>query len=331
MPLAWCRGGTEIPAAEPGRQGWRPWRIRSRERREANMLSPGSRPGARADFFKGHGLGNDYLVFEEGEDWVLTPEAVRQVCDRWRGVGGDGIVLLLGGGGEEPRRLRMFNPDGSEFERSGNGLRILAAFLARRGSVGSDPFRVEVGGDEVELTVHANTGSLFDVSVAMGRARVGPQAVGLDPSTLDPEGRFPGPDGEALDIVPVSVGNPHLVVLGQPPSEEALHRLGPYLATHPALVRGANVQLANMEAPGVCGAMIWERGVGRTTASGTSSCAVAVAMVHRGLQEPGTITVRQEGGALSVTVGPEGDVVLRGPVEEVLEGRLVGLPPAAFR
>lgn len=291
------------------------------------MLTQERRPGARADFFKGHGLGNDYLVFEEGDDWVLTPDAVRRVCDRWRGVGGDGIVLLLSGGVEKVRRLRMFNPDGSEFERSGNGLRIVAAFLARRGRVGAEPFHVRVGGDEVELTVHARTGSLYDVSVAMGRAIVGPKAVGLDPSALDQDGCVLGPEGEALDIVPVSVGNPHLVVLGQPLSEETLLRLGPFLETHPALARGANVQLASPEAPGVCEAMIWERGVGRTTASGTSSCAVAVAMVHRGLQAPGSLTVRQEGGELSVTVDPVGDVVLRGPVEEVLEGRLVRLPP----
>jgi diaminopimelate epimerase len=289
------------------------------------MLTQGQRPGARADFFKGHGLGNDYLVFEEGDAWVLTPEAVRRVCDRWTGVGGDGIVLLLGRGADGVCGLRMFNPDGSEFERSGNGLRILAAFLARGGRVGTEPFRVRVGGDEVELTVHARSGSLYDVSVDMGRASVGPRAVGLDPSALDRHGRFPGPSGEALDIVPVSVGNPHLVVLGQPPSEDVLLRLGPYLEAHPALARGANVQLASKEAPGVCGAMIWERGVGRTTASGTSSCAVAVAMVHRGLQAPGSLTVRQDGGELYVTVSSEGDVVLRGPVEDVLEGRLLGL------
>lgn len=297
---------------------------RRNERRK--MLTQGRRPGAVADFFKGHGLGNDYLVFEEGDSWTLTEEAIRRVCDRWRGVGGDGIVLLLGRGTGEVWPLRMFNPDGSEFERSGNGLRILAAFLARRGRVGADPFRVQVGGDEVELTVHARTGSVYDVSVAMGRASVGAHAVGLDPSILDRDGRFPGPGGEALDIVPVSVGNPHMVVLGQPPSEEVLLRLGPYLETHPALARGANVQLAGSESPGVCTAMIWERGVGRTAASGTSSCAVAVAMVHRGIEGPGSLTVRQHGGDLQVRVSPEGDVVLRGPVEEVLEGRLVNLP-----
>jgi diaminopimelate epimerase len=289
------------------------------------MFIEGGPPGAGADFFKAHGLGNDYLVFEEGHDWVLTPRAIRHVCDRWRGVGSDGIVLLLESGAGEARRLRMFNPDGSEFERSGNGLRVAAAFLARRGRVGGDPFRVHVGGDEVELTVHTRSGPVYDVSVAMGRAVVGPRAVGMGPSFLDARGRCAGPDGEELDIVPVSVGNPHLVVLGQTLSEDALLRLGPFLSAHPAVARGANVQLATVEGPGVCRALIWERGVGRTSASGTSSCAVAVAMVHRGLQLPGTIIVRQEGGELSVVVDSEGSVLLRGPVEEVMEGRLSGV------
>ncbi|MCH7553940.1 MAG: hypothetical protein IIC82_08090, partial [Chloroflexi bacterium] len=90
------------------------------------------RPRAAAGFFKGHGLGNDYIVVEEGDAWPLSDAAIRAVCDRWRGPGSDGIVVLLRSAGP-PYLLRMFNPDGSEFERSGNGLRILAAYLASLG------------------------------------------------------------------------------------------------------------------------------------------------------------------------------------------------------
>lgn len=280
------------------------------------------RPLAAAGFYKAHGLGNDYLVFEEGSGWTLSPSAVRIVCDRYRGPGGDGIVVLLRTSLGAVPRLRMFNPDGSEFERSGNGLRILAAFLARRGRVDDTPFVVEVGGDRVTLTVHAIRGPLYDVSVGMGRARVGPEAVGLDPSALDPAGRMHGPDGEALDVVPVSVGNPHLVVLADDPDDDALRRVGPFLSTHPALSGGANVQLARVTGSTSCRALIWERGVGRTSASGTSSCAVAVAAVSRGLLPPGDVTVHMDGGDLQVSVSSTLDVVLRGPVEEVCEGTL---------
>lgn len=295
-----------------------------------NAAEPG-RPTGAAGFYKAHGLGNDYLVFEEGGAWALTPEAVRRVCDRYRGPGGDGIVLLLRGAQGEVPRLRMFNPDGSEFERSGNGLRVLASYLARRARVDTTPFQVEVGGDRVTLTVHATRGSLHDVSVAMGRARVGPAAVGMDTSALDARGHLAGPDGEALDVVPVSVGNPHLVVLTDAVNDETLRRIGPFLTAHAALAAGANVQLARVVGPGSCRALIWERGVGRTSASGTSSCAVAVAAVSRGLLPPGTVTVHMDGGDLQVHVTDGLEVALRGPVEEVCDGVLTegfvsGLP-----
>lgn len=282
----------------------------------------GPRPTAGATFYKAHGLGNDYLVFEEGDAWPLTPGNVARVCDRFRGPGGDGIVLLHPARPSGVFGLRMFNPDGSEFERSGNGLRVLASWLARTGRVGGAPFSVEVGGDEVAMTVHGVRGALHDVSVEMGRARVGPAAVSLDPSALDDAGRLAGPDGERLDVTLVSVGNPHLVVWRPEPDLAELARLGPFLTAHPALEHGANVQLARPDGPGRCRALIWERGVGRTSASGTSSCAVAVASVVRGLHPAGPITVVMEGGRLEVGVTPELDVVLRGPVEEVCEGAL---------
>lgn len=284
------------------------------------------RPKAGASFYKAHGLGNDYLVFEEGDAWTLTPAAVEAVCERFRGPGGDGIVLLLGSESERgatgPFRLRMFNPDGSEFERSGNGLRVLASYLARRRWVGNDTFAVEVGGDRVEMTVHSVRGTVYDVSAEMGKALVGPGAVELDPTALDGDGLLPGPGGELLDLTPVAVGNPHMVVWRDAPDDVELRQIGPFVTAHPALAHGANVQLAKVVGPRACRAFIWERGVGRTSASGTSSCAVATAAVVRGDVEPGTITVHMDGGDLQVDVSANLDVILRGPVEEVFEGAL---------
>lgn len=288
----------------------------------------GPRPRAGAAYFKAHGLGNDYLVFEEGDAWTLTDAAVQRVCHRWRGVGSDGIVLLLRDRGQGTFRLRMFNPDGSEFERSGNGLRILASHLARAGAVDTHPFTVLVGGDHVTMTVHGRSGARFDVSVDMGRAQVGAEAVGLDPSALLAQQHMEGPEGMPVRVVPVSVGNPHLVVLTDAVSQEALHRLGPFLETHPALEAGANVQLAAPAGSDAMRALIWERGVGPTAASGTSSCAVAVAAVTAGLVTPGSVRVIMDGGELTARVGEELDVVLRGPVEEVCTGELT---PEAVR
>jgi len=300
------------------------------------------RPSLSPHFYKGHGLGNDYLVFEEAVGWTATPENIRAVCDRQRGVGSDGIVVLLregaspaGAGADEPERaatnpvfhLRMFNPDGGEFERSGNGLRILASCLARRSLV-SGRFEVRVGGDDIQLTLHGRTGPVHDVSVAMGRARIGAAAIDLDESGLADHGSLAGPSGEPLAVHPVSVGNPHLVVIADEVtdgfSEDRLAELGPFLTEHPALRHGANVQLARPVASDRCEALIWERGVGRTSASGTSACAVAVALVSAGKLGPGQITVQMPGGVLTVGVTAELDVVLRGPVEEVCDGQLSG-------
>ena len=287
-------------------------------------------PRLSAGFYKAHGLGNDYLVFQEGDAWTASPSMVRSVCNRYLGAGADGIVVLLSDRGDGLHRARMFNPDGSEFERSGNGLRILGSYLARlaRASagarVGNPPYTVLVGGNRVSLDLHGVDGPVYDVSADMGRARTGAEAVRLDPSALDGEGRMAGPNGRLLRVVPVSVGNPHLVVLVDDPSEADLALVGPFLSEHPALAAGANVQLAAVGGAHAreCRAVVWERGVGRTASSGTSSCAVAVAAVSAGLAEPGSLTVRMPGGDLRVDVSPDLDVVLRGPVEEICTGEL---------
>ena len=280
-------------------------------------------PSVGASFFKAHGLGNDYLVFEEGDAWRATPEAVMRVCHPHRGVGSDGIVVLLGDRSGERFRARMFNPDGSEFERSGNGLRVLAAYLSRI-TEGRSRFRVDVGGGEVELVVHGRSGRESDVSVEMGRAEVGAAAIALDPASLDAEGRIEGPDGTSLPVVPVSVGNPHLVVASEELTDAELQRVGSHLVAHPSLAHGSNVQLARVEGPGRMRALVWERGVGPTSASGTSACAVAVAAVSSGWLEPSGIRVEMPGGTLEVTVTGDLDVVLRGPVEDVFSGTLLG-------
>lgn len=286
------------------------------------MTAFGPRPSVGRAFYKGHGLGNDYLVFEEGDAWSADDASVASVCHPHRGVGSDGIVVLLGDRSDDVYRLRMFNPDGSEFERSGNGLRVFASFLARRGD--RAPYVVEVGGGRVVMDVHGEGADGWDVSVEIGAARSTPEAVGLDPRALDAEGRLPGPDGAALDVVPVSVGNPHAVVLGEEITEARLAEVGPFLVAHPAFAAGTNVQLAEAEGPGAARALVWERGVGRTAASGTSACAVAVALVVRGRLAPGAITVRMPGGAMGVRVDEALDVTLRAPAAPVCDGVIAG-------
>jgi len=279
------------------------------------------RPRAAAGFFKGHGLGNDYLVVEAGEAWPLSEGAIQAVCDRWRGPGSDGIVVLLGSDGP-PYRLRMFNPDGSEFERSGNGLRIFAAYLASHRRVGNEPFAVTVGGDSVELTVvSVMPQGTYDVIVDMGRAGFSPNELGLDETALEEPGRIAGPEGP-LPFIGVSIGNPHCVVFRDRLSEDELALIGPHLTGHEAFTRGTNVQLARVVGGHTVEALIWERGVGPTSSSGTSACAVAAAAVSSELVAPGPVEVRMLGGTLHVDVRADMGLTLRGPVQEIYTGEL---------
>lgn len=280
-----------------------------------------------ARFFKAHGLGNDYLVFDElafddGPGVVLSAPAVQRICRRRRGIGADGIVVVgtspTDAAPDSPVLLRMFNPDGGEFERSGNGLRIAGAYLRlRAGSRVPRPVQaleVSVGGDRIRLEVAGPdaSGRVFDVRAEMGRVRFP-----TDAALCLRAG------GTRLDAIPVSVGNPHAVLFGDDWTTEDVDRLGPLVAVHPAFPQGTNVQFATPPVDGETEVRVWERGVGRTASSGTSACAVAAAAVRTGLASPGSARVVMEGGVMEVDVAEDWTVRLRGPVEAVCFGELV--------
>ncbi len=291
-------------------------------RSNRNVRRSGGELFASASFFKGHGLGNDYLVFGPGEDWRVTPEAVRRICHRWKGVGADGLVVELPPRGSL-RMLRMFNPDGGEFERSGNGLRIFAASLQRSDRSLESPFEVEVGGGRVAITVYDRSPEgVYDVSVDMGTASFRADDVGLRPEHLDSAGRVSLGEEDSVDLVAVSMGNPHCVVFDREMSPESLRRLGTALSGHPLFSRGTNVQLATPLGPNRVRALVWERGVGRTASSGTSACAVAAAAVKTGRVAAGNIAVEMEGGDFLVKVTASFEITLQGPVQEICSGSL---------
>ncbi len=280
-------------------------------------------------FFKAHGHGNDYLVFEEGDGPALTTALARRICDRHRGPGADGIVVVEAGWRTAEPRLRMFNPDGGEFERSGNGLRIAGVYLRRLGRVGDEPFSVVVGGDRVWVRVAGpGEGGVWDVVAEMGKVEfpVGPPFVGV--GRVGEGGRvglaLPLPDGggSRVEVVAVSVGNPHAVAFREAWTGDEVAHYGPLIGTHEAFPRGTNVQFARMPAAREVAIRIWERGVGPTTASGTSACAAVAAAVKCGYLAPGAAAVVMQGGAMEVEVAADWTVRLRGPVEEVCGGEL---------
>lgn len=241
--------------------------------------------------YRAHGLGNDYLVLETGDP--LDPDRVRAICDRHRGVGSDGILEPIAGGSAD-YGVRIWNPDGSIAEKSGNGLRIYARWLADRGAKPS--FTVWTGHDTVTCEVGAD-----EIAVAMGRARVS------TPETVD----------EHVVSV-VSVGNPHCVVfVDRDPDEVPWRAWGASLEVHPRFPARTNVQIARRVDDATAVARIWERGAGETLASGSSACAIAAAGVATGRLKPGRIAIHMPGGTLAIDVTAELDLVLRGPVEVI--------------
>jgi diaminopimelate epimerase len=275
-------------------------------------------------FSKGHGLGNDYLVVESTSipDHLLTRSAIVQLCDRNCGVGADGI-LLLEASSRADFGLRIFNPDGSEAEKSGNGLRIAAKYLWDHGRAKSPVFTVETLGGIVPCECRLdNSGNVLSVAVEMGRATFRRADIPMDGEGETVGARFTLPDGVDLIATALSVGNPHCVVFCDDLDAAEVRRIGPMLEAHPIFPNRTNVQFARVQKPDGLEIMIWERGAGWTLASGSSSCAAVAAAVRNGFCNFGRIQVTMPGGELVVTVRPDWSLLLEGPAEEIYEGTL---------
>ncbi|HEX7125692.1 MAG TPA: diaminopimelate epimerase [Thermodesulfobacteriota bacterium] len=269
---------------------------------------------------KGHGLGNDYLVLAEWDlPQPLDPSAVRLLCHRHLGVGSDGILLATSRA--EPYGLRIFNPDGSEAEKSGNGLRIFAKYLVEHGVAAADAFGIRTAGGDVRAEVRREEGRVVSVAVDMGRATFDAASIPVLGPPREVVDEPLGVGDRTVRITALSVGNPHCVVFVDRLEEALLHDLGPRLERHPAFPRRTNVQLARVAARDRLEVLVWERGAGPTMASGSSSCAVAAAAVKRGLADR-RVAVHLPGGRLDVEVGADFALRLDGPVEEVFEGAL---------
>ena len=276
-------------------------------------------------FFKGHGLGNDYLVMDPEElTFELTPERIEKICDRNWGMGSDGI-LTLEASDRADFGLRIWNPDGSEAEKSGNGLRIFARYLHATGQIDKTSFSVDTPGGLVHIDLHIDEwGDASAATVEMGEATFEPEAL---PCSLGVEELIEQPitaAGEDMVFTGVSVGNPHCVVFkrkGEAWSRDDLLRLGPELETHEIFPRRTNVQLVVPTGDQKIFILIWERGAGETQASGSSSCAAASAAVRLGLVAS-PVTVEAPGGTLMIDVDEEFNLTMAGPVAEVARGTL---------
>jgi diaminopimelate epimerase len=255
-------------------------------------------------FAKWQGLGNHYLIVER-EAWplALTPARARRICDPNFGVGGDGILEISDEGGVP--RMTVWNPDGSQAENCGNGIRMVARHLAAAGRLPADG-RILTGGGPV--TVRPLDGDR--VQVRMGRARF--------PAGEARERLQVG--GEAVELAEVSMGNPHAII-EHPSPDEVVRSLGPAIEVSERFPERTNVEFVRAEGPSELTMRVWERGVGETLACGTGACAAAVAGVRLGgLASP--VTVHLAGGDLEIAVDDDLEVTMTGPAEEVYRGEL---------
>ena len=220
---------------------------------------------------------------------------MQKLCDYHFGIGSDGIVEVASAN-RDTAEVVIWNPDGSTAELSGNGTRIAARWLARRSGVGT--VRISVGPREVVAEMRDGR----EVAMEMGAVEVG------EPETIDVA-------GEAIELVPVSVGNPHAVIRRDPDRDELL-RLGPLVERHERFPERTNVQLVRVEGQNDVTVGVWERGAGETLASGTSAVAVAGAAVAQGWCES-PVTVHLAGGELVVALDEAMHARLTGPAQEI--------------
>jgi diaminopimelate epimerase len=266
-------------------------------------------------FEKWQALGNDYVIVEaDALPWELTPKRIQRLCEPHFGVGSDG-VLVLARAEDAPQvaELRIFNPDGSEAELSGNGARQAALYLRRAGWTDADEFAILTGAGEIRPTItSADTATL-----AMGRA-----------SVTSPDFPSGGPDGIGVVTAAgrdwrfqhVSIGNPQCVIEADGELEELdLGAVGPEIERSELFPNRTNVSFIRIEGSAVR-ARIFERGAGETLSSGTGASGAAVAAVLGGAASP--IVVKLDGGELAVEVGRDLDVRLTGTAEPVFRGEL---------
>lgn len=270
-------------------------------------------------FAKYQALGNDYLVVE-GDTWetALTATAVRRVCDRHLGIGSDGILVRLHGEEGEPFRLRILNPDGTEAEKSGNGLRIFARYLWDEKCVGTKTFLVQTPGGEVQCQVHQAGRS---VTVDMGQVRFDSREIPVSGPPREVLREAWVVDGQPQEYSAATIGNPHCVILRQRVSASEARVLGPLIECDARFPNRTNVQFVQVLDRNNLRIEIWERGAGYTLASGSSSCAAAAVVRRLGLCDA-AVTVHMPGGPLAVEVDAEFRVRMTGPVGKVAEGRV---------
>ena len=273
-------------------------------------------------FVKSHGLGNDYIVLSQYEiNFELTTKAIQKICDVHYGIGSDGILLKVPSY-KANFGLRILNPDGSEAEKSGNGLRIFAKYLYDSKFSKEKIFTIETIGGVVRAEVIEEVNKKAKtIKVDMGKANFVSAEIPVNCANEECMDEVLNLEYKDYIINCVSVGNPHCVILKDELDEKEIKQFGKYIENNPMFPNRINVQFAKVVSPTEVEIMIWERGAGWTLASGSSSCAVASIMVKKGLCEP-NLTVKMPGGSLQIEIDKAWNIKMTGEVREIVSGTL---------
>jgi len=257
-------------------------------------------------FTKMHGLGNDYL-YVYGETPENAAELSRRLSERHFGAGSDGMIFIAPSD-KADFKMRIFNADGSEAMMCGNGVRCVGKYVYDKGYTDKRELRIETLSGIKTLKLFVAGGRVKTVAVSMGKAAVG------EDRTIDVDGR-------AVTLTPVNVGNPHAVIFVDDAEAAPLYDLGPKIEKHPAFPGGVNVEFAQITGENEIRMRVWERGSGVTMACGTGACCTAAAAVSKGLCRAGEdVSLRLDGGKLTINVSADGSVTMTGPAETVYEG-----------
>jgi diaminopimelate epimerase len=274
-------------------------------------------------FIKMHGAGNDFIVIDGAKELITEeqlPSVARHACDRNFGIGSDGIVMVL------PSRvanfrMRMFNPDGSEAEMCGNGIRCFAKYAFDHKLHSDVMMTVETMGGIKTLKLNAVGGTVQTVRVDMGEPKLLRSEIPMKGDNTQVVAEPLKVAGKKMEITCVSMGNPHCITFVDHVDEYPVEKIGPEIENHSSFPQRTNAEFIEVINKDEIKMRVWERGAGETLACGTGACASAVASMLNG-KVSHKVTVHLRGGDLFIEWLGDNKVFMTGPAEEIFEGKV---------
>lgn len=273
-------------------------------------------------FIKSHGLGNDYIVMDFATvTFPINAKNAKIICDVHYGIGSDGLLVKVPAQTSD-FKVRMFNPDGSEFEKSGNGLRIFSKYLYDYGFAKSKSFSIETNGGIVnaEIIKIVNDKAKI-IKIDMGPAEFDNTKIPVNINKKECINEPLTINNNDFKINCVSMGNPHCVIIRDKLNVDEIKKYGSLIENHEIFPNRINVQFVAIKNRLNAEILIWERGVGFTNASGSSACAVAVVLKKLKYID-NCVTIKMPGGSLDIRIDNNYNLTMTGGVQQIAEGHL---------